>query len=173
MQEHLRQELGDPCRQGLRRIWKEPEWRRVLSTTGVCETAIDQCAYGLVSPEGGPIKKPTKFVASDPCLIHFLDRVCPGHPVHVRIVGRAFDSKRDRWVSLSKWSQVWPKALCQAIANGYELLLERAAAQRGAPCALISDLHAEKRFPEQFPKPTRSDLETKLRVWISCGHVPT
>ena len=68
------------------------------------------CAFGMTSRdrEGeGPVKKPTVFLTNSVEIRKQLDRRCPGCPRHVQLMeGRA------------KNAQIYPKALCRAIANG-------------------------------------------------------
>jgi hypothetical protein len=48
------------------KLWELPSWKRVFSYPNVVFSYADQCAYGLVSVEGLPTKKPTCFVSNHP-----------------------------------------------------------------------------------------------------------
>eukprot|EP00971_Amphidinium_carterae_P009267 182995-Amphidinium_carterae.1 len=93
-------------------LYELPTWKRVLSREHVCSCVIHQCQAGLVSPRDGlPVRKASKFVASDERLLkHLRPLVCVGArkcQEHARIEG-----------GISMSMQVWPWKLASRIADG-------------------------------------------------------
>ena len=99
------------------KLWKLSLWQRILNLPTVYAVACDQCAYGLMRPDGLFIKKPTKLVASAPSLLKHLGRKCPQNHDHGDCYGsvRGEDGK---WLRVSKLAQVWPLDLCRSIVRG-------------------------------------------------------
>eukprot|EP00971_Amphidinium_carterae_P149199 2958405-Amphidinium_carterae.1 len=75
-------------------LFNRPEWQRILATYSIGIVNIEQCALGLTSPLGHPIRKAT------PC-------------------GQGSEAG----YKLSVWAQAWPAALCRWIVDGLEKLL--------------------------------------------------
>ena len=96
----------------LSKLWYLPCWQALLQLPEVLTAYADQCAYGLVTIDGEPTKKPTAFVANHPALLHFLQRTCSQDHVHTLLAGQS------QGISRCKFAQAWTPALCTAIVNG-------------------------------------------------------
>ena len=70
-------------------LWEFLEWKELLQQHEVYVGEVDQCEYGLVTKEGEPIRKPTRFVASSPILLKRLRKRCGGGHVHMTLEGSA------------------------------------------------------------------------------------
>ena len=77
---------------------------------GVASIDFDQCATGLVGPNGQPIKKRTKLLTNVPeVLERFAGRQCTCAVAHLRIEGSCLG------VPLSKYCQVYTPKLCDEL----------------------------------------------------------
>ena len=100
--------------------WSMPCVAELAAKNGCRFTMFDQCAVGLVSPTGEPMKKRTKFLSNlDTVHTRFSARQCQCQTPHRVIQGSA------EGVRLSVWSQRYPEGLCA-------LLVEAAAATAAA-----------------------------------------
>ena len=89
----------------------------------VCE--IDQCAFGLVDPDGNPLLKKTKIKTNMPSLVRLLNQPscrCNGGHTHGLISGQP------RGMLVSRYSQVYPEALCEVFAKAVRQELHIAGA---------------------------------------------
>ena len=93
------------------KLWELPSWKRVFSYPNVVFSYADQCAYGLVSVEGLPTKKPTCFVSNHPMLIDRLKKCCTCSVPHVQLAGNS------QGISRTSFAQTWPYKLCDAIVQ--------------------------------------------------------
>ena len=76
---------------------------------GVIAIVFDQCRTGLVTAQGGIIRKPTELVSnSEELLTPFIGLTCRGDPVHVELAGSAMTTA----------AQVWTWDLSQRIVSG-------------------------------------------------------
>ena len=100
----------------LSKLWYLPCWQTVLKLPGVLFSYIDQCAYGLVTIDDEPTKKPTCFVSNHASLLHYLQRTCKGDHIHTLLAGASGG------ISRCKFAQAWPPMLCIAIVQGIEKL---------------------------------------------------
>ena len=90
-----------------------------------CAMNFPQCAVGLVSPEGDPLRKWTTLWANSPWLIKPFRHLGCNCQMHGEIAGSY------RGVLRSKLAQVWPRDMCRRIVEGICLLL-KAMETRGA-----------------------------------------
>ena len=58
--------------------WQEDAMKDLLGESGAYTTIIDQCICGCETPEGDPVKKPTKFATNSEELAKQLDQRCMG-----------------------------------------------------------------------------------------------
>ena len=88
-------------------MFQMKEW---LALEHVLYTAnCDQCRFGLRNATGMLLKKPTRFVATDPMLIaHVANRFCHGNHDHGKVTSSA---------------ENWPMQLCKKLALGIADLL--------------------------------------------------
>ena len=88
-------------------VFQMKEW---LALEHVLHTAhCDQCRFGLRDAAGVPLKKPTRFVATDPMLIaHVANKFCHENHDHGKVTSSA---------------ENWPMQLCKKLALGIADLL--------------------------------------------------
>ena len=72
---------------------------------------LDQCFFGA------PSKKPTRLLVSHQVFQLCLARSCPGNHKHVVLKGKVFSQQFGRVVYRTKLAQVYPKAMCSAMAS--------------------------------------------------------
>ena len=95
--------------------WQEQCVQKLMGKDGVTRVIGDQCRYGLVATDegrNGPARKSTGFMTNSPCIAKALSKRCmntPQHQVHKHVV--LIDGR-------PRETQVYPKALCQAICQG-------------------------------------------------------
>eukprot|EP00971_Amphidinium_carterae_P325069 6455158-Amphidinium_carterae.2 len=103
-------------------LFDRPEWQRIRSQYHIEEVHIDQCALGLHSPLGHPIRKATTLWASSRALLSLLhglrDVLCRCQKPHRQIAGS------EAGVRLSRWAQQWPVQLCRRLVDGMERLIQ-------------------------------------------------
>ena len=76
---------------------------------GVLKIVFDQCRTGLVSANGGIIKKPTELVSnSEELLAPFIGLTCNHDHVHAELAGSA----------MTRAAQVWTWDMSQRIVSG-------------------------------------------------------
>ena len=93
--------------------WKLPCIQALCRELPNCRIAhFAQCRYGLKSPAGKPIQKLTKFLTNCDSIFHeFNGKGCQCEEEHQVIQGSVDGIK------LSKWAQVYPKPLVQAVVD--------------------------------------------------------
>ena len=94
-------------------IWATPSFKSFT-------VAFDQCAFGA------PSMKPTRVVGSHQSLVSALFRKCPGRSRshrHVVLKGKVFSQQFGRVVYRTKLAQVYPHAMCEAIAGAVRQML--------------------------------------------------
>ena len=96
----------------LSKLWYLPCWQVILKLAGVFTSYVDQCAYGLVTIDNEPTKKPTAFVANHVALLQYLHGTCTKDHTHTLLAGNS------QGVSRCKYAQAWPPMLCVAIVKG-------------------------------------------------------
>eukprot|EP00971_Amphidinium_carterae_P349854 6491262-Amphidinium_carterae.1 len=113
-------------------LWQRQEWQQLTMQHALFHVTIDQCAAGLVSPTMQPMRKRTTFLSSSPLILSGLKHFqCHCRQPHQQIAGNANGH------SLSRWSQQWPPALCQAILSGISLQVKQ---DMQLPIAATTDL---------------------------------
>ena len=93
--------------------WSTTKLQTYVDTPATYQVTFDQCAVGLVSPLGTPIKKRTRFWTNSPgiCKV-FAEKQCTCTVEHRRIQGSEAGYK------LSKWAQKYPAKMVKAILDG-------------------------------------------------------
>ena len=93
--------------------WKEDSTQAVVTLPGTYTALFDQCQFGLTSPHGTPIKKPTRILCNNARLFNALHgcKCRRGSHTHKHIMGSE-DGHR-----LSTWSEIYPPALCNALLD--------------------------------------------------------
>ena len=99
-------------------LWLLPQWVKLRSQAGVCETILDQCRVGLCDPEGHIVRKSTLLLASHPCLLRRLNLRCQKDHVHVQLAGSALG------ISRCRFAQAWPRRMVELIVCGIEELFK-------------------------------------------------
>ena len=100
-------------------LFTRPEWVMLRRRYQLHEVVFPQCAVGLVSPGGRPIKKMTVMWASDLRLVRGLQGMeCQCQVPHQVIEGS------ERGHPLSSWAQQWPLRLCHRLISGVITLLK-------------------------------------------------
>ena len=117
-------------------LWCMPQAEKLRRLPASSVAIIDQCEYGLKLPDGPYLKKATMFLASNPLLLHYLNRRCSREHQHKIIRGQFIDAQ-GKSQNVSRYAQVWPKQLCTAVAKGVELLIKHMRA--GKDISKISD----------------------------------
>ena len=93
--------------------WKLPEMQALMSDLNISKINTHMCRFGMTSHihgrkgEHGPVKKPTGFATSSPCIAKRLALKCQGGHEHVHLMG-----------GRAAGAQVYPEALCEAIVEG-------------------------------------------------------
>ncbi len=100
--------------------WSLPSVKAVAELEGVRRASFDQCAFGLKSPRGQPMKKPTALLTNSAFVYSaFNGKSCRCDQPHLHIIGS------EDYVRLAGFAAHYPPALCQALAE---------AAQRHREC---------------------------------------
>lgn len=95
--------------------WSTPRAQRLQQYAGVRGTNFDQCAVGLKSPSGAPMKKKTKLVSNIDAIHQlFGECQCSCTEPHRTIQGS------DRGVKVSTWSQKYPREMCALMVRASE-----------------------------------------------------
>ena len=82
-------------------------WAELMTQLHVA--VCDQCRFGLMTGDGKPLKKPTKFVASSDVLLkHVSNKFCLQNHDHAKVTSTA---------------EIWPHRLCKSLALGIADLL--------------------------------------------------
>ena len=81
-----------------------------------CEAGVtcefDRCRYGLTSPQGKPVKKPTRFMTNMPAIVdEFGGKKCTCTVPHDLCEGSIYGIK------VSRYCQKYPPAMCNALAS--------------------------------------------------------
>ena len=87
--------------------WRLRAMERIQNLPNVTTVIADLCQYGMISREGEPAKKPTKFMTNSPEIAQELSLRCRGDHHH-----------RDLTGGRAKACAVYPRKLCQAICCG-------------------------------------------------------
>ena len=79
------------------------------------------CAFGKTTLSGdGYFRKPTRIITNSPQIHQQLKgKMCPGNHRHVAIQGTDLGQKR------SQHAQIYPPALCEALATGAKSIQRR------------------------------------------------
>ena len=97
------------------RSWKQPKVKTAVRTEGTYLVSFDQCAVGLKSPLGQPMRKRTHLWTNSLAVQRLFSKCqCRCTVPHRRIEGSELGN------SLSRWAQTYPKPMI-------ELLLQAAA----------------------------------------------
>ena len=102
-------------------IWATPSFKSFMVATRAFSVDFDQCAFGA------PSMKPTRVVGSHQSLTTALFRKCPGRSRshrHVVLKGKVFSQQFGRVVFRTKLAQVYPHAMCEAMAGAVRQLLQ-------------------------------------------------
>ena len=92
--------------------WTRAAVVHVLSLPGVFSVDCHQCAFGLKSPLGMPIRKATRLLTNSYGIrARFEGKLCTCTVPHRRVEGSEGGHR------LSVWSQRYPSAMCQALAE--------------------------------------------------------
>ena len=99
--------------------WSAKSWalekvERLLKNPAVTLVQGHMCRFGMEAVKDrssgtmGPVKKPTGFMTSSPCIARELEMRCEGGHEHVHLMsGKAAGAA------------IYPERLCQAIVRGY------------------------------------------------------
>ena len=97
--------------------WQEEAMMELEKEVGVFTSIIDQCMYGSETPEGEPIKKPTKFITNS---VELGKQLCQ------RCLGKSGDCSRTRGGThqqcrgrIARMAAVYSFKLCRAILVGF------------------------------------------------------
>ena len=96
--------------------WCRNQVKDVERLSGVIKVHFDQCALGLCSPSGKPLKKPTTIMTNSMALVNNLKGkkcTCKTLP-HKQIMGM------EQGVKLSIWAAAYPKPMCRLLAAAVE-----------------------------------------------------
>ena len=95
------------------RSWMEPLVQDLLARPGVFTVDFAQCRYGLRSPAGNTLKKPTKLMSNMPSVLaEFSNKVCTCEGGHR---GRIEGSELG--VRVSTHAQAYPPLMVDALAR--------------------------------------------------------
>ena len=92
-------------------IWDTPAMINLVRHSRAFLVDFDQCAFGA------PSKKPTRILVSHQSFQQPLSVQCPGNHKHVVLKGKVFSEQFGRVVYRTKLAQVYPPAMCSAIAQ--------------------------------------------------------
>ena len=92
-------------------IWATPKMLELSRHSRSLFVDLDQCFFGA------PSKKPTRLLVSHQVFQLCLARSCPGNHKHVVLKGKVFSQQFGRVVYRTKLAQVYPKAMCSAMAS--------------------------------------------------------
>ena len=101
-------------------IWATPSFKSFMVATRAFSVDFDQCAFGA------PSMKPTRVVGSHQSLVAALFRKCPGRSRshrHVVLKGKVFSQQFGRVVYRTKLAQVYPHAMCEAMAGAVRQMI--------------------------------------------------
>ena len=97
--------------------WQEAKMQELEKEAGVCTSVIDQCLYGCETPQGEPIKKPTKWITNSAEIAKQLSRRCQGKDGDCsRSGGGTHQQCRGK---IARMAAVYPFKLCRAILVGF------------------------------------------------------
>ena len=97
--------------------WQYEPVQALAAETGVSTVDFDQCAVGLRSPDGNPIKKRTRLLTNSPnILTTFATYQCQCGPEvkHTVVMGANLG------VPLSRFAQVYTRALCLGLLTALD-----------------------------------------------------
>eukprot|EP00971_Amphidinium_carterae_P349761 6491208-Amphidinium_carterae.2 len=101
-------------------MFTRSEWQSLGQAQRIYKVSFPQCAVGLRSPLGRPIRKMTTLLASDAQLLRSFQTLrCECVQPHLPLAGT------EAGVALTKWAATWPPALCQHIVQGLCHLLRQ------------------------------------------------
>ena len=96
-----------------------PEFEQLSHAPGVNGVIFPQCALGLQTPEGMPVRKSTCILTNSKEVLHQFDDLECTHEEHGAIVGSYQGQKR------SALAQVWPTEMCRRIVEGIAQIIRR------------------------------------------------
>ena len=97
-------------------IWATPKVKELLLWSRGLFVDLDQCFFGA------PSKKPTRLLVSHQIFQSLLAKACPGNHKHVVLKGKVFSHQFGRVVYRTKLAQVYPAAMCSAMASAIRSL---------------------------------------------------
>ena len=92
-------------------IWDTPALINLSRLARAFHVDFDQCAFGA------PSKKPTRLLVSHQSFQGPLSVSCPGNHRHEVLKGKVFSAQFGRVVFRTKLAQVYPSAMCSAMAH--------------------------------------------------------
>ena len=95
------------------KVWPEKMMQELLTRTDVQMVRSDQCMFGLTSPSGIPLMKPTGWLTNSIGIFHALNRRCDEKHEHQHVLGSEAGTSR------SVIAQEYPRPLVRAIMQGY------------------------------------------------------
>ncbi len=94
------------------RSWLEPSVQALWRCHAVGVVGFDQCRYGLTSPCGHLLKKPTRLMTNMAAVLEeFSEKLCTCPSTHVHIQGTEMGRR------VSSHAQVYPPLMAQALAD--------------------------------------------------------
>jgi len=120
-------------------IWATPKVKELLVWSRGLFVDLDQCFFG------GPSKKPTRLLVSHQIFQSLLAKACPGNHKHVVLKGKVFSHQFGRVVYRTKLAQVYPAAMCSAMASAIRSLWEDPLQWFQASFELVGSVHDRKR----------------------------
>ena len=121
-------------------IWSTPKMRDLLCWTRALVVDLDQCFFGA------PSKKPTRLLVSHQVFQRWLEKSCPGNHKHVVLKGKVFSQQFGTVVYRTKLAQVYPTAMCSAMAQSV-LSLWRDPLQWFQPSFELRGMTADRKRP--------------------------
>ena len=97
--------------------WRHESVRALAQEMGVAKVDFDQCAIGLRSPDGSPIKKRTRLLTNSPSIVATFSAYqchCGPGVDHTTLIGSNLG------VRLSRFAQVYTKTLCVGLLEALE-----------------------------------------------------
>ena len=95
--------------------WNEPCLRSLVGRADNYLVKLDQCQFGLKSPQGQPMRKRSGFLTNHQLIAAALDRLCPGDHNHQQIIGKDKVTGKN----FSTLAQRYPDELIQVILKTY------------------------------------------------------
>ena len=120
-------------------IWETDQFKFLLKTSRAFVVDFDQCAFGA------PSMKPTRMMITHELLRKALQRKCPGNHKHRVLKGKVFSEQFGRVVYRTKLAQVYPHAMCSAIATAVRSLWFSPFGHLDRSFGLQGSLHDRKR----------------------------